>query len=189
VTNQIYRWGLGFRDARGQVGRVDGWVLVPTGGTISEGQAIASAVGAAVAACSNGAVVSATGIIGNPSGSTQVINPDQYGTNQAYPNAEDKAVLTFLMANQTLSRLSIPAPVGTGGSNLFEPDGETIKALATPMVNLVAALTAVGTHGEAACTKNGSTYNIFVAGMRARRRFQRKVTLWTLDPTETIPEE
>lgn len=185
----IYRANLTLRDARGQVGRVSWYGQITAGtGLITDLEVLMSNVATAIAACSNAAVVGYNGLQ-TGGGTGQVVNPDQYGANQAFPNIEDKAVLTFLMANNTLSRMSIPAPVGTGGNNIFLADGETVNPLATPIVNLVAALTAVGAHNEAASSKNGSDYNILVLGMRQRRRFQRKMTIWTLNPAETGPDE
>lgn len=187
MASFIYTASVSYRDARGQVGRVRFYINQGSTGTVGDTSSIATGVLTALNACTNAAPV-AYGGIASLTGN-QVLNPDQYGTNQEFPNVEDKAVLTFLMANNTLSRLSIPAPVGTGANNLFMPDGETVNPLATPIVNLVAALTVVGAHAETPSTKNGSPYNILVSGARARRRFQRKTTIWTLIPAETGPEE
>lgn len=185
----IYRGVVTFRDARGQTGRTTFYGQLEAGtGSLTVLRGLMDTVASSIAACSNAAVVGYQGLL-TGGGTGQVVNPDQYGANAAYPNIEDKATLKFLMANNTLSTLSIPAPKGTGGSNIFLADGETVNPLATPIVNLVAALTAVGASAEAASSKNGSDYNILVLGMRTRRRFQRKNTIWTLTPAETGPDE
>lgn len=185
----VFGGSVGLRDARGQVGRIKLWVSGVEGtGTLADYLATMNTAITAAAALSNGAIVSYGGLAYSAAGN-QVLNPDQYGVNQAYPNAEDKAVLVFLMQNNTLMRVSIPEPIGTGADNIFYPDGETVKLTATNVAAFEAAMTADATHGEAMSSKNGSQVNILVAGYRQRRRFQRKTTIWTLDPTETIPEE
>lgn len=179
----IYKQIIGVRDARGQHAVNVTYWLVPNGGTIAHAQALINNYIAAFEAVTNAAVVNEVGLVG------AVLNPNVFGTNALYPNVEDKARLTFVMSNETLSGLSIPSPVGTGGNNIFFADGETVNLTSAGIVSLFAALTAVGAGAEAAVSKNGATYSALVAGLRRRSRFQRKVTIWTKDPTLSEPEE
>ena len=179
-----YKFGVTVRDARGQTGRVGAYVsLGATGSTYAEAGVLAGAVGNALLACTNGASIGGYGLLAS------VGDPASYGTNAEYPNVEDKAEITYLTSSNTLTKLSIPAPIGSGGNNVFEPDGETVNLAATNVAALTAALTAVGAHLEAPTNKAGATFVAAVSGKRIRAKFQRKVTIWTKDPTELIPEE
>jgi hypothetical protein len=176
----ILRFGGTFRDARGQTGRTGAYVQLEAGtGNYNDAVNLAEDVVAAIEACSNAALIGGYGL------TAQVMNPDMYGTNEAFANVEDKAVLTFLTSAYGLAKIEIPAPK----SDIFLLDQETVDLAATDVAALAAAVVLVGTHGETVCNKAGANYGVLVGGARARRRFQRKTTLWTLDPTESVPEE
>lgn len=167
---------LGFRDARGQVGRLRYYINVG-GGTLAHSVALSDAIRSQLVLLTNAALVSSVGLDGN------VLNPNQYGANAEYPNVEDKARLSFIMSNNTLSHMDIPAPK----LSMFLVDGETVDP--AQVAALTAALAVTGAGGEFPSTKNGAAYIAFVGGMRRRARFQRKMTIWTLNPAETGPDE
>lgn len=181
MTLVLGKYGVGVRDARGQVGKMGGFYLynndtgVHRGGAAAQADAIATAL----SAMTNGAVVTRSGLISDK------FNPQQYGTNAEYPNVEDKAVLTFMSASFQLVRISIPAPLLA----IFLADGETVDPSNGLLATLKTALFANDAGGGGACSDAGSFLIAFVAGTRTRRRFQRKLTIWQKDAPLTSPEE
>lgn len=176
----ISKWGFTFRDSRGHVGRVGGYYRYNSGST-TEGDAIATvqALGPLIHACSNAALVGGFGL------GSEVLNPQQYGSTSAYSNAEDKATIRLLTATFGLASFSIPAPKSTQ----FQADQETVNPAATAMAALISALTVADASGGFVSDKAGSALTFYVAGVRRRLPFQRKITIWTLNPAETGPDE
>jgi hypothetical protein len=181
MTQYIGEWGIGLRDLRGKIGRVKGYYKVVSTTTAGVGDAVVATnqIAAAVVAMSNGVPVKYDGLI------SAVANPNAYGSNAEFPNAEDKAVLTFLMADHSFNKFSIPAPK----SAIFLSDLETVDLTNSLVLALNNALQAVDAVGGEATSKNGSFFSVIIAGQRSRRRFQRQTTIWTLNPELTSPEE
>lgn len=189
MANKVVAGGASLRDARGQVGRV---VLYAqwggAGGVFDEAKGLIDDALVALVALSNAAVIRWTGVA-SPSGASQVLNPDAYGTNQEFPNVEDKARLSFISDAFSNFDVSVPAPIGTGAGNIFLPDGETVNETAANVAAFTAAMLVDGANGETMCTRGGDPLLSYVAGMRQRRRFQRKMTRWLKNPSESGPGE
>lgn len=186
---KVIRGGASLRDARGQVGRIELYAQWGNaGGTFDAAKGLMDTALAAAVAMSNAVVVSWTGA-GTPSGASQVLNPFQYGDNQEFPNVEDKARLVFTTDAFGLFAVSIPAPVGTGAGDIFLADGETINQGAATVSAFISAMTADGADGETMSNRSGTPILSYVAGQRQRRRFQRKMTIWQVDPDLSGPEE
>jgi hypothetical protein len=175
------KYGITGRDARGQVGRTGGYATVATSvvGSYDNTVGLALAAGVALRNMSNMSNIGGYGLL------AEVADPSAYGTNAEFPNVEDKARLLYLMSDDTQSSFEIPAPKLVE----FLTDGETVDPAGTHLIALTAALTAVGANAEAPTNKAGATYVKFIAGMRVRRRFQRKTTIWTKIPALSGPEE
>jgi hypothetical protein len=180
MTVIISKVGFTFRDARGHVGRV-GWYYRYNSGSTSEGDALATAqaLGPLVRACSNAALIGGYGL------GAEVFNPQQYGAASNYQNVEDKATITMLDVAFGLNKFSIPAPKST----IFLADQETVNQADASVTALLAALSVADTSGGYVSDRYGNALTFYVAGVRRRLRFHRKITIWTRIPAETGPDE
>lgn len=174
-------YGASLRDARGQIGRVGGFYVFndASAADIGAGVAHVENIINAMVSMSNAIVVRQYGL------GSQIFNPQQYGANADYPNAEDKATLIYRTSVETLVRFSIPAPLAA----LFLTDAETVDPGGALLATLTGLLTSSDSAGGSASSNGGNFIAAFVGGSRRRLRFQRKTTIWTKDPSETIPEE
>lgn len=183
MTAIVSYLGVTWRDLRGQTGRSKVWYKYSNATAAGIGDSVLAAQALAVLMedCSAGAVVSTSGLI------AAVLNPSNLGVTGDFPNAEDKVLLTALHTDNTLSHISIPAPI----AGLFYSDLETVNLGASQISALWGALTTDDAGGGFACNKQGAAFSgtAFVAGTRIRRRFQRKTTIWTLTPQLSSPEE
>lgn len=181
MATQVVTWGGTYRDARGQTARVGAYYKEDETSAASRGNAILQALSIVPSfdAISNAVRIGGYGLI------SYVLNPDQFGSQAQFQNAEDKALLTWLCADNTLHRMSIPAPKVA----IFLADQETVNLANALIVTLVSEMLTVDPTGGYACNKSGSAFTALVAGLRVRRKFQRKTTIWTLIPAETGPEE
>lgn len=181
MATLIGAYNVSLRDARGQVGRVGGYVAYADTSAATRGDGAVKALGIIgdMVALSNAAAFRYGGL------PAEEFLPNAYGTTSDFQNVEDKAVLTFLAADGTLHRFSIPAPL----DNIWQSDQETVDQTNTLVSNLITSLTVASGGGSAAVNRSGRIFIEMVAGARARRRFQRKTTIWTLTPDETNPEE
>jgi len=126
-----------------------------------------------VAALSNAVVESAKGPY------TTISSPASYGAAAVYASVEDKAVLTFQDANGGLHRFAVPAPK----ASIFLADGETVDPANT---DIVALETQVISELK---TRDGVGFIGMPGGIRKRVKIRRKETIFTLDPTLSIPDE
>lgn len=175
------RYGWTGRDARGQTGRMSGYYLFNNTSGADRGSSViqTQAICAAMQALSNLYPIEQSGL------ASVILNPAGLGGNVTFPNAEDKAVLSVLTQAFTITRFSVPAPKAA----IFLADGETVDPANGLVTALIGALTAVDAGGGTAVSNQGAAFLSLIGGARARRRFQRKTTIWTLDPTLTDPEE
>jgi len=188
VATRIGRYGVSLRDARGQVGRVGGYLSWIDTDAAHRGAANLKALSIAgdLANASNGYVLAYTGMAG------EIFLPNGLGSTAQFQNAEDKARLTMLTAGGSLHTFEVPMPKATAGDNgtgIFKADLETVDLACTEIAAIVASLTSVDASGNFAASRDGSAFVGMVAGIRVRRRFQRKTTIWTLTPDELEPEE
>lgn len=111
--------------------------------------------------------------------------PGALGTQAVYGSVEDKAVMTYVSQDGTISRFKIPAPV----SAIFLADGMTVN----PANALVVALNSVVLNAGAATffvsNRDQNGYSIFAGGLRTRVRNQRRINIFTRNPAETGPAE
>lgn len=150
---------LGFRDAKGWIGRtrfhmtIDDTVASPSG----DAQAVVTAMINAIGGLTNAVFVGGAGFnIQSPPTLT-------YGDNLEYPAEWMKAVMTFSTDLGTVSRFKIPAPE----IDLFDTDGVTILNDGT-QAQVVAYVNAVkGVHGTSGyvSTNGGLPYTHFVGGI------------------------
>lgn len=157
-----------FRDARGYIARMK--VII--------GDATNSAV-----------VVDANTLVGHLRAAsnafaeinTDTFKPLTYGTAATFENVEDKAVLTFRSTDTgRLSRFSLPAPK----SAVFLADQMTVdtsNALISAVINDFTTFVYANDQATAPLA--------FVGGLRTRRRNQRKINIFTLNPAGTGPAE
>ena len=154
---------VGFRDSRGKIARVRFFVAA---GTPANESTQAGAVVTALAGLSNAQQATSHGAF-NQSPSAVI-----YGARSTYENAEDKLVITYQSAVGSIHRLQVPAPLST----VFLADGMTMD----PTNVLV---TALGTATIGIITDaNGNALTTLVAGVRVRRKNQRKITIFSLTP-------
>lgn len=181
MTLVLGQYGVSMRDARGQVGRVGGFYTFNNSSAafIGDAASICEQIANAMAAMSNALEVRQYGL------ASQIFNPQQYGANVTYPNVEDKARLVYRGQNGSRVTFSIPAPKGA----IFLTDGETVDPGGSLLATLTGLLTSNDAGGGFAASNQGDVIVAFIAGSRVRRPFQRKTTIWTKDPSETIPEE
>lgn len=175
---------VSYRDARGQLGRTS--FFLDSRNTPIEGYT-AQFIANDISALSNAAFQSAKGPW--TSDAAAVV----YGTTEEFPDVEDKAILTFSTATGALHKISVPAPVST----MFYVDGETVDIEDPAVQQLVADVTFTTYMGTppttgvayALVSRDGNPLTMFIGGQRVRRRFQRKLTIYTKDPTESEPDE
>lgn len=180
-TNQ----SAAYRDARGHVGRVR--FFVDTGHTLTQQAVQAEHVITDIQSLSNAALQTATGPYAPPASAVV------YGTDGEFPDAEDKAVMTFSTPTGALHRIEIPAPQ----SVIFEADGETVDVTVEEVQQFIADVsddTFMGTApaaglGGPLVSRDGAQLTLWIGGLRARRKFQRKITIYSKTPSETGPDE
>lgn len=181
MATRIGKYGATVRDARGQTGRVGGWVTWLDTSLTTRGDAtlLAQSLAQQLVVMSNGQVIEYTGMAG------EYFQPFQYGSAAQFQNAEDKARLIFVTATGVKVRFEVPAPK----QSLFLADLETVDPANADLMTFISTATSVSANGNFASTRGGQAIVSFVAGQRIRRPFQRKTTIWTLTPDETGPEE
>jgi len=184
MTTHVSTQGLVFRDNRGHVGKTsfhyafDNSVAANTQAAYVAMQGIVTEI----------ALMSNAALIGVPGVTNLALNPLEYGASAQYANAETKAVLTFqtvtpgaIAAGYGLVRISIPAPK----LSIFYGDQETVDP--AQVATLLTLLTTADAHGGTACGKQEGQITAFLGGMLARRKFQRKLTIY--DKSANLDEE
>lgn len=161
---------LTFRDSSGRLARMRYNVNAATAALQFTASA---AIKTAILPLTNCAFQSSRGPVTDPP--TEVV----YGTNADFPSAEDKAVFTFQTAAGAIHRFQVPAPKAA----IFQADGQTVDPTNTDVVAFVAAIIANATN------TNGAAIAFGGFGVRARRKLQRKQTIFWLNPAETGPDE
>jgi hypothetical protein len=183
----IAKQGLTLRDCRGHTGKVTFYYTydAAVAANVNNARIACVAIASAIEACSNALVVNIDGL------GSVALNPDEFGANTAYANAETKARLAFQVTrnvvpvNYKISRMDIPAPILTD----FMNDRETVNAADTNIAALVTALiTPDGSSGRA-CTRDGAVFVGLLGGLLVRRRFQRKLTIYDKSANLDEPEE
>lgn len=165
-----------YRDAKGDTATVRFYILEDTA-LPGEAGTIAGNVIAAISALSNAVEIRRTGP------SSQILDPFQYGATANYQDAVDKLRFTWLDAAGAPHRMDIPAPKDTA----FLADQET--ASGTALANLITAMSAVSAGGAKVVSRDGSAFGHSLGGLRARRRFRRKLTLYSKSPNLDEPGE
>lgn len=160
-----------WRDAKGHTSRVSFYVA--STGTVTSEQLAANTVVNSIIPLTNASLQSRKGP------GTSVAGVVTYGTNAEFPSIEDKAVFTFADANGGLHRFQIPAPLLA----IFLADGETVDLSNTNVVTFTSAVIAN------AVTRQGVAIGFIVGGTRLRRKQQRKLNIFILDPALTGPAE
>lgn len=187
MANQIALQTVTLRDARGHIGRTRFYYQYDT----AVSAAIAAARGSVDAlltlleALSNAAVVSVGGL------ASIEHSPLSYGAAPAvYQTCEDKAVMTYLAgaagpSRYTLSRVAIPAPILA----MFEADAESVNLGYAAVAAFSAAMLAVDGSGGRVVTKGGLPLVNTVSGTLARRKLQRKLSIYDKSANLDEPEE
>jgi hypothetical protein len=103
-----------------------------------------------------------------------------YGANAEYEACEDKAVMTFVTTTGALHRYQIPAPK----SALFLADGETIDPAQADVAAFVTGVVA-----NKVSSRDGALITAFIGGVRARRKMNRRLNIYTKNPQLTTPAE
>lgn len=157
----------GFRDARGQTSRV---AVLVGGATSAVVQTNIVTLVAKFQALSNAHVYDIT---------LADTKDHTYGTAAVYQDVEDKAVLVYTDSVGGIHKYQVPAPIAAA----FLADGETIDKTNGAVSGLNTSMQSF-VYGNA----NDTAAVVFVGGFRARRKFQKRTNIFTLDPTETNPE-
>jgi hypothetical protein len=105
-----------------------------------------------------------------------------YGASGNFDDAEDSAVLNFQTVNGGLAKISVPAPKST----IFLADNQTIDPANASVSAFTVALIG-GTNGFFGATKTGAVMNLFVGGLRVRRRTRRKLNIFVKNPQLSTP--
>lgn len=116
-----------------------------------------------------------------------------YGTAATYENVEDRCYFNFVTATGIIIRLSVPAPL----EGIFMADQKTVDDTNTAVKQLIADALNVTFGGtapttgqtEPICNRGAQVATKWVGGFRQRRKTRRKMTIWTLSPDETGPDE
>lgn len=178
---------VAMRDARGHVGKFRYWYQYDQADPTGQSDAINRVliVNAAIAACSNAAIIAYNGL-----GSEQ-FSPLFYGASAQFENAEDKARMVFLAVDDdvapalyTLWTIEIPAPKAA----LFYADLETVNSAATLTAQFITAMLTADGAGGHPVTKSGLLIAQFVGGYRRRRKMQRKLTIYDKSANLDEPE-
>jgi hypothetical protein len=114
---------------------------------------------------------------GNVSSPFSAVSPLVYGTNAQYPDVEDKAVIVFADPAGALHRFQLPAPV----SACFTTDGETVANSGA----MGAVITDISTFVYGRVTDTAPL--VYIGGMRARRKMQRRFNIITKNPALSGP--
>jgi|SRR5215472_1068307 len=163
------------------------------------GNAAATALGADIYAMQTGnTVLQPDGITANVRGLgyyTTYAQPWEgvFNSSGDYLTVEDKAVFVFQDTAGAIHRYQVPAPLHT----MFFADQETIDPSQTVVKQFVADMLQItfgGTAPNAATlhpieSAAGTALGSFVGGFRLRKKMQRKVNIFTKDPTLGIPAE
>ena len=175
-----------YRDSKGNTGSVR-FFLDPGAASVAAVAQNGANIRVAINALTNAALV------GSKGPDTTNANAVAYGASGAYENIEDKATFTFADAVGTLHRYQVPAPK----SAIFMADGETIdntngavKLFVADMINATYGGTAPdASQTKAAVSRSDQALVTFVGGIRQRRKLHRKMTIYTLNPALTGPDE
>jgi len=188
VTQFIARQAVSYRDHRGHVGKTSFYYNYSNAAAanVLDAQAGVQDILTAILNMTNGLLVSVSGL------ASQVENPQQYGANAQFANAEDKARLWYTtskvvggVTDFAKASLLIPAPLVA----IFYADQETVNPANALVAALTAALGTVDGAGGAPCDRRGYLFGAFIAGELLRRRFQRRITLWDKSANLDEPEE
>jgi len=185
----IVKQSVSIRDNRGHVGRTGFHYFIQddtTAAVLLNAYNASKTLAQYIAAASNGAIVAYNGLY------SPLITPNNYGASSQFPNAEDKAVLVFLMGDAAVApietafmKIEVPAPKLA----VFEADQETVKPTAAAVSTIVTAVLTIDASSGFVSNKAGMLPLSFVAGYRVRRKFQRKITIWDKSSNLDEPEE
>lgn len=183
----IARQEVSLRDCRGHVGKTSFYYTYDTAvaANVANARAYCGTIIAAIEACTNALAITIGGLFSQP------LNPDNYGANTTYANAETKARLVFQVErnvvpiNYKQGSLFIPAPLQSD----FFADRETVNAADANIAALVTAMVTPDATSGRAVTKDGSVYVGLLGGLLVRRRLQRKITIWDKSANLDEPEE
>jgi hypothetical protein len=176
AANTIASQSFTFRDAKGMIGKTRIHVFWDIAAA-ADAAGVANNVKGALTALTNATIQLSTGVLG------EVFAP-AYGLTATYENAEDKARLTYLMADGSLSHIDIPAPL----SAIFLADGQTVNTANTLVAGLTTQLTTAVVDAIAS-SRGGSAFLRLLGGQRQRRKTQRKMSIYTLSGNLNQPAE
>jgi hypothetical protein len=151
-----------YRDSKGQTSVVNFFVTAADEDTA---RPLANTIVTAMSALTNAAFDGAKGAY------TSSPATHAYGATAEYETVEDKA--------GAIHRYMIPAPKAA----IMSADRETVDPANGLVVTFVAAMVAAG------ASRDGVAIDSFVGGIRIRRRFKRKFTIFTKNPALTGPGE
>lgn len=159
-----------YRDSKGQTSVVNFFVTAADEDTA---RPLANTIVTAMSALTNAAFDGAKGAY------TSSPATHAYGATAEYETVEDKALMTFQTNTGAIHRYMIPAPKAA----IMSADRETVDPANGLVATFVAALVAAG------ASRDGVAIDSFVGGIRIRRRFKRKFTIFTKNPALTGPGE
>lgn len=160
MAQRILPFNLGYRDAKGWVGRMRFFISDADGSAaIASFEACADTLTAAVSGLTNAALQSTSGLGGKSENELGLA----YGANSEYPAEWMKAVMTFTTDDATISRFKVPAPKIA----IFDTDGITVLNDGTQalVVAFVSAVKTADAGGAFVSTKTGLPYTHFVGGI------------------------
>lgn len=176
MPNIVSLFSVNFRDVKGfsSTNKFFGSYDTP-----DDGATLYTAVKNGFAGISNAVYNGGIGVSVVPS------KPTLYGSNLEFSTIEDKAIFTFVDTAGSIHRWQVPAPKDA----IFLADGETVDPANGLVVAFVNAITTATAGPSFVCSRAGIEVNFFAAGVRIRRKIRRKITIFTLNPTLSGPDE
>lgn len=187
MTLVVASFGVSLRDARGHIGKCTMWYTYDNVDAAHINDAYNNMINIAngIATLSNGAIARYNGVIGRQTTLS-------YGGTGTYVNAEDKARFTWQTVEPTsppvavgLLRLEIPAPKSAN----FLADQETVDPNQAAVDAFLDLLESPDASGGFVSSKTGKLVATFIGGVRIRRRFQRKITIYDKSANLDEPDE
>jgi hypothetical protein len=119
--------------------------------------------------------------------------PRTFNSSGDYLTVEDKAVFVFASATGSLHRFQLAAPL----ASIFMADSVTVDTTQAVVKQFIADITATAFGGtnpnvlilRAACDQDSNILKSYVGGYRARRKMQRRFSIFTQNPALTGPGE
>lgn len=176
MPNSLTRLSLAFVDAKGYYSHMRLFASVDTAADFN---ALIVSLLSALAPLTN------ADINGGVGGTILPPVPGALGTQATFGSVEDKAVMTYVAVDGSISRFKIPAP----SHAMFLADGMTVDAANTDVVALNQVILNAAAGPTFFSQRSQIGFSIFAGGLRTRVRTQRRISIFTRNPQETGPAE